>query len=328
MVEIAVNNSFRPPLFFRNPHMQSVLASIKLRRPFVLFRARRLISQSSHCILDCGKGVRLEGKYTARKKGGNDLAVLIHGWEGSADSVYLISAADYLFRKGFDVFRLNLRDHGNSHRLNRGLFHSCRIDETVGAVKAVQKRFPHRRLFLAGFSLGGNFALRIAARAPAAGIRPAKVMAVSPLLDPQKTMQILEGGPSFYHHYFMKKWRRSLQKKYRLFPEFTELRDLSRFPTLGSMTEFFAPRHTGFSTAEAYLRAYSICGNALENLQIPSRILASADDPIIPAADLPRLASGRNLTIELTSYGGHTGFIRNFRFRSYAEECMARFFLS
>ncbi len=323
-----MTDGFRPSPVFRNPHVQSVLASMKLRRHFIRFQARDLLKQAESHILDCGKGVRLLGNYSAHRNGLRDMVILIHGWEGSSDSVYLLSAASFLFRQGFDIFRLNLRDHGDSHHLNPELFHSCRIEETVGAVRAVQDMFPCRKLFLSGFSLGGNFGLRIAVRAPQAGIRLTKVMAVSPVLNPVKTMDVLENGPALYHRYFMGKWKRSLGKKYRFFPQLSDLENLSRFPTLGSMTEYFAPRHTGFPTAKAYLNGYALTGNVLEHLCIPSYILASLDDPVIPAQDLDHLFPSPYLHVELTRYGGHCGFIQNAGMDSYAEKRMAEIFQS
>ena len=68
--------------------------------------------------------------------------MLLHGWEGSADSTYLLSLAQSLFAAGFEVVRLNLRDHGATHHLNRELFHSCRLPEVVGAVRALARKFP------------------------------------------------------------------------------------------------------------------------------------------------------------------------------------------
>ena len=94
--------------------------------------------------------------------------ILIHGWEGSAEAMYVMSTAQRLMEQGFDVFRLNPRDHGPSHHLNPELFHSNRIGEVVGAVGALAERYRPEALMLAGFSLGGNFCLRVAARAPAA----------------------------------------------------------------------------------------------------------------------------------------------------------------
>lgn len=318
--------AFTPRGPMKNAHVQSIAASIKLRRPLVRIRARRFLERSRPHLLDCGEGVRLQGEYTPHGDRGRDLVVLIHGWEGSSDSVYMISTAARLHDLGFDLFRLNLRDHGPTHHLNPGLFHSCRIDEVVGAVGAVQESFPHRRLFLGGFSLGGNFALRVAVRAPGAGISLGRVVAVSPVLNPVRTMAVLEFGPRIYHDYFMKKWRRSLQIKHRCFPESDGLGSLFRLKTLGEMTAYFAPRHTGFPDARSYLNGYSLLGNALKDLTVPCHIIASEDDPVIPAVDLARLAASDRLVVERTRHGGHCGFFSGLGLDSWAVARMAEIF--
>jgi uncharacterized protein len=69
-------------------------------------------------------------------------AVLLHGWEGSARSVHVVSSAAALWAEGFRVVRINMRDHGDTHHLNRGIFHSCRLPEMVDAVRWVRERFP------------------------------------------------------------------------------------------------------------------------------------------------------------------------------------------
>src|SRR5262245_63475377 len=166
--------AFAPPGWLANHHVQSILPSLKMRWPLLARRARALLRCGQTQIVDCGDGVRLLGHYSSQAAAGRpparDLAILLHGWEGSADSLYVLSLGSYLFELGCDVYRLNFRDHGPSHHLNEEIFHSCRLDEVVGAVRAIQRAIPHRRLTLAGFSLGGNFALRVAARAPPAVI--------------------------------------------------------------------------------------------------------------------------------------------------------------
>ena len=149
-------------------------------------------------VVECGDGVLL-GHYSsqvAADAAGADLAILLHGWEGSADSMYVLSLGSYLFELGCDVYRLNFRDHGPSHHLNEEIFHSCRLDEVVGAVRAIQRAIPQPRVTIAGFSLGGNFALRVAARAPAAGITLERAIAICPVLRPHSTMDVLEAARS------------------------------------------------------------------------------------------------------------------------------------
>src|SRR3546814_8775079 len=59
------------------------------------------------------------------------LALLLHGWEVSAESSYMRLAAAQFLQRGFANFRLEFRDHGDSHHLNQALFHSDRIDEVL-----------------------------------------------------------------------------------------------------------------------------------------------------------------------------------------------------
>jgi predicted alpha/beta-fold hydrolase len=191
---------FAPPFGLRNPHLQSMLASLAPRRWFVTRRARELLAASRDVLVDCGDGVRLLGHHAPRPVGNGELVLLLHGWEGSAESIYVQSCAAHLYARGYDVFRLNLRDHGPTHHLNPELFHSCRIAEVVGAVRAVQALCPSQPLSLVGYSLGGNFALRVAVRAPAAGIRLRQVVAVCPVLDPAHTLERLEHGSWIYRN--------------------------------------------------------------------------------------------------------------------------------
>ncbi|MFM7275260.1 MAG: alpha/beta fold hydrolase [Gammaproteobacteria bacterium] len=219
---------FLPPRGLRNAHLQSFLASSGPRRLVVRRRASALLSASREEILDCGKGVRLHGEYAEAQGEVRGLAVLIHGWHGNSGSAYLLAAAATLYARGFSVFRLHLRDHGPSHHLNRELFNSVRLPEVVEAVACVAALHPHPRLFLGGFSLGGNFALRVALHAPGRGIPLDRVMAVCPVLDPAHTMTVLGRSP-IYHSYFVRKWRRALLAKLEHFPDYDygdELRKL------------------------------------------------------------------------------------------------------
>jgi len=138
--------NYQAPFWARNAHVQSLLATFKLRRAFVEKRAKPLLDVAEEVILDCGENVRLQGFYSQNANKEAPLVVLLHGWEGSANSMYLLSSAQSLFAQGFSVFRLNLRDHGESHHLNEELFHSCRLNEVLGAVRKIQSLYlpyPH-----------------------------------------------------------------------------------------------------------------------------------------------------------------------------------------
>jgi predicted alpha/beta-fold hydrolase len=320
--------SFAPPRWLRNGHVQSILPSLKLRKPWLNRRARELLSASVDHILDCGDGVRLLGHYSSQQAAGRpqaqELVILLHGWEGSADSLYVLSLGSYLFGLGCDVFRLNLRDHGPSHHLNEDIFHSCRLDEVVGAVKRIQTMFPAARTTLAGFSLGGNFALRVAARATRADLRLERAFAVCPVLRPHSAMEVLEHGPLVYRWYFMDKWKRSLRLKQSLFPQRFDFGPILSQRSIKAMTEVLVARFSDFADLDAYLNGYAIVGDALANLTVPSYILSAVDDPIIPVQDLQQLARTPNLHVNAIPHGGHCGFMESINRESWADRQIAK----
>lgn len=320
-------SEFHPPLLLRGAHVQSALASLSLRRRFVERGAGPVLQGSSVELIECSDGVRLLAEHTPPAGGrGGRLAVLIHGWEGSARSLYMVSAAARLAREGFRVVRLNLRDHGDTQHLNPGLFHSCRLGEVVEAVAALHARHAGDRLYLGGFSLGGNFALRVASRAAGASIAVEKVVAVCPVLDPCRTMAALDSGLPHYRLYFLGKWRRSLERKRQSFPDLYDFGELRRFRSLQSMTDFFVRNYTEFPDLETYLRGYAVTGDRLAELAVPTEILLADDDPVIPVEDVRALASTPALVVRRSRFGGHCGFIADYGLRSWLDEYLVEAF--
>lgn len=323
---------FAPSGWLANAHFQSIVPSLSLRRPLVASRARTMLAVADTQIVDCGDGVRLLGHYSSQEAAGRspgrDLAILLHGWEGSADSVYVLSLGSHLYNLGCDVFRLNFRDHGPSHHLNEEIFHSCRLDEVIGAVRNIQGAMPDKRVTVAGFSLGGNFALRVAAKASKAGIELTRAVAVCPVLRPHSTMEVFENGWFIYQQYFLNKWKRSLRRKQQCFPKRYDFTRILAQTSIRGMTELLVRHYSEFADLDAYLNGYAITGDALANLAVPSHILTSLDDPIIPARDLQLLARSPYLHVTSIPKGGHCGFMDSFNGASWADRQIANIMFS
>jgi predicted alpha/beta-fold hydrolase len=300
--------NYQPAGLLRNGHLQTVLASVWPVSWLIRRRAARLRAAATELVLDCGEGVRLQAFHSSAGNGSvRRVAMLLHGWEGSAEATYVLSLGSLLLAHGYDVVRLNLRDHGATHHLNREIFHSCRLSEVVGATRAVAERFAGARLYLAGFSLGGNFMLRVAADADAAQAIVGAV-AVSPVLDPEVTLKALEEGPALYHRSFVSRWSRSLRRKQRAWPGIHDFKPMLRLGQLRSMTAGLVTACTTFPDLAAYLNGYAVTGDRLSALRVPASVLLADDDPIVPSGDLARLAASPLLTVVRSRYGGHCGF--------------------
>ena len=253
---------FRPNPLLAPQFVQTVLAT---KRPVHGRLARHdhaMQRASLQQLLDCGIAdgdpVQLTGLHARQPEGreARGLAVLIHGWEGHHDSAYLYSMASKVFDAGWNVFRLNLRDHAGTHHLNPRPFHSARIDEVLAAVAqavAIDRAGDgiERKLAVIGFSLGGNFALRVGLLGPAAGIVPRLSIGISPSVDPGATLRAIDDGPRVFKRYFLDKWRKTLAAKAAAWPGRHDFSRLAALDSFVEITRAFVAEHTGYGSLDA-----------------------------------------------------------------------------
>jgi predicted alpha/beta-fold hydrolase len=270
-------------------------------------------------ILQVEGDVRLQGFYSPQPGGqSKGVVLLLHGWLGQANASYNIAIGDYLYRHGYSIFRLNLRDHGDTHHLNPGIFRGDRLDETFAAAQQIAQLERDRPFYIIGSSLGGNFATRLAWRHSQTPLpNLAQTLAINPPLDPYHTTLKLDSAPAFYLAYFRRKWRRSFRKKQAAFPDLYDFSRAVAARTCMAMTEAFVP-FTPYPSARDYLASYAVTPAMLATLQTPLTFITAADDPIVPVSDFSPF---HNLTaylqIYIQPYGGHVGFIDLFPFRRW-----------
>lgn len=284
-----------------------------------------MLENADECILFPVDGVRLLGYYSRQPSGlSAGTIIIIHGWEGSADSTYMHSTGRFFYRLGYDIFRLNLRDHGNSHCLNEGIFHGALTDETVAAIREIAAKRPDIPCYLIGFSLGGNFALRTALRHATNPIpNLGMVFSISPALDPYRATLAIDQGPALYRSYFMKKWKRSLRLKEKCFPHLYDFRSVLHHKYLLSLTEAIMAWYPQFSDYRHYFSTYTLTGDILAGLTIPTYIFTAQDDPAVPVDDFYNLPSNPCLNVSIQRYGGHCGFLDPFPFGCWYERRIA-----
>lgn len=315
---------FTPPGLLRNTHVQSILASVSPRRRQWRRRDSRMEQAATRHVFDCGDGIRLVGFHSPHPRS-RGLVVLIHGWEGCHESVYLYAMACALYAADYSVLRLNLRDHGDSHALNELPFHSARMAEVLGAVKAGQRLEPGVPLYCVGYSLGGNFALRVGLMGPATGVEPALSIGISPAINPGATLEAIDGGSAIYRKYFLKRWRQTLQKKSDAWPGHFDFSNLDRLRSFVEVTHHFVEQHTEYPSYETYLGAYTLTPEMLMNAPSPVAVITAQDDPVIPFADFDGLrVTGSLKALATPTHGGHCGFIENWRMHGWADRQVLR----
>ncbi len=269
-----------------------------------------MIRFEKHVILDTRDGNRLSGYYSPQNAGNpKGLGILLHGWEGSSQSTYILQCGKHLYQNGYAVFRLNFRDHGASHHLNKGLFYATLLDEVFEGVRLASRFCENVPVLLAGFSLGGNFAIRIAAKYSNGDHHHlSRVISISPVLDPEKSTDRIDGNP-LIRSYFLRKWRNSLKLKQRLFPEAYNFKEVLKLDTLRKMTDELIHHYSDYSSSHEYFKSYSIPPEAINHLTLPLSIIAAADDPIIPVDDFYAIKTAVGTDLIIHAQGGHNGFL-------------------
>ena len=299
---------FQPPIYLKHPMVQTLLASLKIRT----WGRKTFLRREKPMVIETDDGTRLLGFYSPRSdENHRGLAILLHGWEGSSHSTYIVTCGACLYKNGFSVFRLNLRDHGNSHHLNKGLFYATLLDEVWSGVHHVANLGRGAPVYLVGFSLGGNFAIRIAARyAGHDTCKLSRVVSISPVLNPDKATDRIDRNPLILG-YFLKKWRRSLILKQALYPDLYDFSDILKMKTLREMTARLLEKHTRYVSTHEYFHAYSIQPEHTQQITLPLTILTAADDPIIPIQEFQQIEPSASTDVIIHEHGGHNGFIES-----------------
>lgn len=250
--------------------------------------------------------------------------ILIHGLGGSCDSSYVLRTAHLAYRAGANVVRLNQRNCGGTEHLTPTLYHSGMSGDLAAVVRELAGRDGLADILVAGFSMGGNLALKMAGEmGESSPPELVGVCAVSPALDLAATVRKLElPSNNLYQRYFVRGFRRLLKRKKEIYPELYDLRNLKRLHTVRDFDELYTAPHGGFASAEDYYtRASAI--HYVSQVRVPALVVHAQDDPFVPVEPLiqPALSNNPSITTATPPHGGHVAFISDRKEeRFWAEE--------
>lgn len=315
--------SFDPGAWLRPHHAQTILASLPLRQWRLQRAARGFEAAADDVTLTTADGTRLHASVTPADAAA-PLVILIHGWLGGFRSSYMLSTGVALSAAGFNVARLNMRDHGGTEPLNEEMFNSGRIGEIIDACAQLSQRYGAAGTGLMGFSLGANFALRAASSACRRAAVP--TLAICPVIEPGPSAHAIDNGWYGYRLYFVRRWQRAFAAKQRAFPDRYDVSQALSLSSVEALTDYFVERFTTYRDSEDYFSHYSLANDLLEGLDAPARIIAAADDPVIPVEGFARLPASPQLEITLTPHGGHCGFVETSRLESRTDRSALEFF--
>ncbi len=235
--------------------------------------------------------------------------LLVHGLGGSHRSQYMVRLAAGLAAAGARAVRLNLRGCGSGEGLARRPYSGGGSDDLRAALEALRQDEPRSPRTLAGFSLGGNMALKLAGELEESGpdlVR--RVIAVCPAVDLDVCCTRLERPEHrLYEWVYVRRLVHALRTREAAFPDLPRARlpEPLRLRAFDDVVTAPALGYTG--VAEYYARASA--APHVRRARVPLRVLYTLDDPVIDPAIFDRLDLPSGTEVLRPDRGGHMGFV-------------------
>jgi predicted alpha/beta-fold hydrolase len=295
---------FQPKKLINLPHLQTIGA--------FLWRGRLPAYKAVKRIVHLTDGDRLV-VHDDRPENwitGDRIVILLHGFCGCHQSPYVSRLGEKLARRGFRIIRVDFRGFGDSGLVSRShLYGGCSHD-VDDVIRFVHHLSPLSKISLVGFSLGGNVILKLAGEW---GCRPPQyvdsIVAVSPPVDlVYAAWNIRRRGNQVYEAYFMRQVRSQLTMRRRRVKDLVD-NGLNPLPNrLVHFDDQFTAPIWGFQGAREYYEKCS-SGPLLKDVQVPTVILSSNDDPVVPFDSYKRFRFSNSINLVAPRHGGHLGFI-------------------
>ena len=296
---------FRP--LFRNPHLLTIAGNFAIRR----LDTKRFPIESHFYTTEPDVQVLVHTQRPAT--GARGEIVMIHGLEGSSAAGYMRSMSQLALENGYAVHRTNMRSCGGTEALAKTMYHAGMTGDTLSVIRQIraERTAP---IFLFGYSLGGNVALKLAGElGDAAQGLLRGVCAVSTPLDLAACVR-KTGQPEnrIYSGRFLNRLKDRIKKRADSLAGICDVEAIQRCRTIYEFDDLATAKFFGFGTAGNYYATQS-CSQFLHAIRVPTLLVQAKDDPLIPFDMFHNPAIAANPFIELfaVEHGGHLGFVAN-----------------
>lgn len=291
--------NYKPPIFFKNPHIQSIYPRLFRKFRNVLYSKReKIITENDFFYLDW------------KLSNSNNLAIIIHGVGANSYYNYVLGMVKILSKVNYDIAAINLRGSMNGPNNNFQTYHGGFIDDLklfIGKIVNINK---YEHIILIGFSLGGviliNYLNTLGDDLPEQIHKTACISTVFNLSNASKMIS----DNLIYRKYILSRMVKILIQKQEKFPDKIRLNDIKKFKIIEDFDNYYTAPAFSFKNAQDYYTKCSV-HNKLAGIKVPTLLINSEDDPFLDKVCLPIKQAKQNdfITFYITKYGGHTGFV-------------------
>jgi len=296
------SQTYNPPFPFKHYHLNTIFPTLFRKIKEINYERERIDTADNDFIdLDFSK------------VGGNSLIIILHGLEGNAHKSYVKGLVRTMNRAGVDAVAMNLRGCSNEDNRNFYSYHSGKTEDLETVINYITNNYNYNKLFLSGFSLGGNIVLKYLGE-KSDKINPIikAAVGISVPCDLRATSyNFLKKDNFLYQYRFIRSLRKKALSKVKRFPEYQHLeKDIKDCKTFFDFDNLITGPSNGFKDAEDYWKQSS-CKQFITSIRVPTLLINALDDPFLPNECYPfeEAKQNPNFIFETPKYGGHVGFI-------------------
>lgn len=296
-------STFRPAVWQWGGHLQTIIPSL----------IRRISHPSIPIEIALPDGDRLVADYYDIDKPAEDTPVIIiaHGLEGHSQQPYVTGLARSVQARGWAAIGWNFRGCGRADNLTPKVYYAG-CSEDLDAVVHWAAAHGHKKILLAGYSMGANVTLKwLGEQGDLAAERGVVAAAVaSAPVDLEGCADTLSKPSNWlYRDRFVRALSARLRRKAVQFPEHFDLELLRRVRTVRDFDEYYTGPLQGYANAADYYAACS-AQRFMWDITVPTLVVNALNDPFLSTSCFP-LQNAENhahVYFEAPAGGGHVGF--------------------
>ena len=293
------SGNYRAPKWLKGSHSQTIF-------PFLLLSPR--IIHYERQTIETPDGDFLHIDWVNRNKNA-PLVVVLHGLEGSSKSHYSKALMKYVKALDWTGCVIHFRGcSGIPNRLPRA-YHSGHSDELEWLIALLQK-FNYEKIFIAGYSLGGNVLLNWLGRSKYQNNK--SIIAATSISAPYDLTvagnRLSMGINKTYGHHFLRTLKKKAVRKIEDHKLNISIKQIMKCRTLKQFDNYFtAPLHGYADVNDYWSRASS--KPFLSSIKKSTMIIHAENDPFLPGTELRTLTQNNGkIILNLTTNGGHVGY--------------------
>ncbi|MHA6248945.1 YheT family hydrolase [Pontibacter sp. CAU 1760] len=310
-----ISSAHKAPFYLFNGHLQTIIPSLYRQVDGVHYQRERIVTPDDDFI-DADWSV----------VGSDDLLILSHGLEGDSRRPYITGMVKAFNARGVDALAWNYRScSGEPNKLLRS-YHLGASDDLAYVVEHALAQNRYSRIFLVGFSAGGNITLKYLGEAPEQV--PVQVQRAAVFSTPVDLKGSAQKISKIYTRRFMKSLKVKLEQKQKFYTDKVDLTDYNILWTFPEFDDrYTAPLH-GFKDAEDYYARVS-SRQFIPHINVPTLLINAKNDPFLSEECYPiaEAADHHCFYLEMPGHGGHVGFVEDFGANRYYSEARALAFL-